>query len=77
MHHAPMGISRVDRRDRFNFVVEKWWDGKPFEIVAGAQSMSAARAAFDVLVEQEPNRQFILSKGALVLKKYPKDLELR
>lgn len=72
-----MGISRIDRRDRFNFTVELWWDGKPFEIIAGAQGMSVARAAFEEAVRQEPNRQFILSKGALVLLKYPKDLEIR
>lgn len=72
-----MGVSRVDRRDRFNFTVETLYNGRSVEIVAGAQSVTVAHAAFDAVVGQCPERNYILSQNGRVFRKWPENLEIR
>lgn len=72
-----MGISRRVE-EGFTFHVETWFwfDPKSSDVVAGANGISMAIAAFEEAKNHYPNHGILLMQGGRVLRKWPEDLKV-
>lgn len=74
-----MGISKVDRSDRFTFEIKTWFLGKrEYEkTVAGADGISVAIAAYEEQLKHvSEGTAVILCQGGRVLRKSPEGLKI-